>query len=81
MLLSAGCPTTCRLGRPASRNKAGPVQLDSAFNILCIAAGERFSVVLYSDGRACFWGENSDFEIGLTSQLTRFEFIETVRLD
>jgi alpha-tubulin suppressor-like RCC1 family protein len=78
-LLSAGVTDDSRLGRSGNGTSPGPVSVPIG-HIISMAAGERFSVVLYSNARAAYWGNNSDFEIGLSRTLGLFNQPETAPL-
>ncbi|KAH0786730.1 hypothetical protein GPJ56_009362 [Histomonas meleagridis] len=68
MLLSAGANSSYRLGRNDNSKKPLP-PVDMNFNdIKCLAVGWRHNVVIYNNGTAIGWGDNSDFQFGLSKR-------------
>ena len=65
-LYSAGSNTGSRLGRVGPPGIPGMIQIETK-NFICLAVGWRHNILIYSDGSAVGWGDNSDFQLALSA--------------
>ncbi|EAX89021.1 hypothetical protein TVAG_357590 [Trichomonas vaginalis G3] len=64
-IYSAGADGGNRLGRPGPGKTPAIVPIESK-GVKCIAVGWRHNIVIFDDGKAVCWGDNSDFQLGLS---------------
>ena len=76
-IYSAGADGGNRLGRPGPGKIPTIVPVDSK-NLACLAVGWRHNIVIFQDGSAVCWGDNSDFQLGMSHI---GEFSRPVKLD
>lgn len=76
-IYSAGADGGNRLGRPGPGKTPAIVPIDSK-GIICVAVGWRHNIVIFENGKAVCWGDNSDFQLGMSHN---GEFSRPVPLD
>jgi len=62
-IYSAGADGGNRLGRSGPSHIPGLVTIETQ-NFVCLAVGWRHNIVIYQDGSAMCWGDNTEFQLG-----------------